>query len=248
MIENKKQHKTIVISDIHLGLKWSKTNEVIDFLNNNSCETLILNGDIIDGWAIIRGQKEKWKRLHSKFAELILKVAENTKVYYLRGNHDDFLSRMLPLSYHNISVIEELIYESFGKRYFIFHGDKLDNVTNGHKWLAKIGDISYTALLSINDLYNKYRIRRGKPYHSISAAIKRKVKSSVSQLSKYEDHIIQLAHKKQCSAVICGHTHQASIRMMDDIRYLNSGDWVESLTALTEDFSGQWKLIHYPQK
>lgn len=245
MPQELKRHKTIVISDVHLGLKWSKTTEVIEFLSKNSCETLILCGDIIDGWAILRSKKEKWKQLHSQFAQLILNLAENTKVYYLRGNHDDFLSRLTPMIYHNISVIEDMIYESLGKKYYVFHGDRFDNVTSAHKWLSKLGDIGYSTLLHFNNLYNRNRRRNGKSYHSISADIKSYVKSLVSQHSDYENQIVKIAEQNQCDGVICGHTHQAMIKKMDKVLYLNSGDWVESLTALTEDFSGQWTIEHY---
>lgn len=248
MQQEKKQHKTIVISDVHLGLKWSKTTEVIDFLRRNSCDTLILCGDIIDGWAILRGNKKKWDRLHSQFVELILQLAETTKIYYLRGNHDDFLERLTPIIYHNISVLEDFVYESLGKKYYVFHGDRFDNVTSQHKWASKLGDIAYNLLLHINTYYNQYRRKKNKPYHSISAAIKRHVKRTVSQHSNYTKQIIDVAEQKQCNGVICGHTHQAMIKKMNNIIYLNSGDWVESLTALTEDFTGQWKLEYYPQK
>lgn len=241
------KYRTIVVSDIHLGSKFSKVDEVIDFLEHNSCETLILNGDIIDGWAILRGNRDKWLQKHSDFARLIIKLQENTRIVYLRGNHDDFLSRLLPLTMANISLVNDMVYESKGKKYYIFHGDIFDNVTTGFKWAAKLGDIGYNILLSINKVYNQWRARRGLAYHSISQGIKHLVKRTVSKHSKFEQQVVAAARKKHCDGAICGHIHRPEISLIDDILYLNSGDWVESLSALVEDFSGQWKLYFHPQ-
>ncbi len=238
-----KHHKTIVISDVHLGSKWSKTKEVTNFLKNNSCETLILCGDIIDGWAIMRGHKEKWKKRHTNFFRQILKMQNDTKIYYIRGNHDDFLSRLIPISFYNITILDHFIYESNNKKYYVFHGDVFDNVTSGFKWIAKLGDVGYSLLLNINKWYNKHRIKKGLPYYSISAKVKHKVKSSVSYISNFEQQVQNMATSHKCDGAICGHIHHPEIKQIGDFLYLNSGDWVESLSALTEDFEGNWNLV-----
>lgn len=237
-----RHHKTIVLSDIHLGSKWSKTKEVICYLKYNTCDTLFLCGDIIDGWSLRRGNKIKWKKRHTRFIKKILDIQHSTQVVYLRGNHDDFLDRLMPIKFGNIEVVKDYVYESFGKRYYILHGDVFDTVTSNFKFLSKLGDIGYDLLLQINKFYNYRRIKKGLPYYSLSREIKAKIKASVSYISDFEEHIVEIAHKKKCQGVICGHIHHPEKKEYGEILYLNSGDWVESLSALTEDMQGNWEI------
>lgn len=243
-----KHHRTIVLSDIHLGSKWSKAKEVTRFLKENTCDTLILNGDIIDGWSLMRGNKSKWKKRHTKFIKLVLDRQHDTKIVYLRGNHDDFLNRILPMKFQNIEIVNEYILESGDKHYYVTHGDSFDSVTSGFRWMSKIGDIGYSLLLWLNRYYNKRRLKKGLPYYSLSKTIKNRVKMSVSYISDFEKHIVDIAKRKQCDGIICGHIHHPEIRYYGDIHYLNSGDWVESLTALTEDYEGNWEIVYYNQE
>lgn len=237
--------KTIVVSDIHLGTTNSKAKEVVRFLKNNTCETLILNGDIIDGWQLRKGGQ--WKKKHTRFFRVILKMIEkyNTKVIYVRGNHDDFLDHILPFEFAGISIVKDYIYESFNKRYIVIHGDIFDAITTNLKWLAKLGDTGYTFLLWLNKMYNNYRVKRGLPYYSLSQVVKQKVKSAVSYISDYEKELVAIARKKECAGVICGHIHHPAMNQYGDVLYLNSGDWVESLTAVVEDYQGNWKILRY---
>lgn len=239
--------KTIVISDLHLGIKSSKAKEVIKFLKNNSCDKLILNGDIIDGWQLKRSGK--WKKKHTKFFKLIMKYVSKrkTEIIYLRGNHDDFLEEIIPFKFGKLSLAHHHIHESNGKKYFVIHGDIFDSITTNLKWLAKLGDISYTFLLWLNRHYNTYRAKRGLPYYSLSQNIKLKVKSAVSFIDDFETQLVEVARARKCDGIICGHIHQAADKMIKDIHYLNSGDWVESLTALTEDFNGKWNIVNYSE-
>ncbi len=241
----KTTYKTIVISDVHLGIKDSKAKELVRFLKEHQCEKLILNGDIIDGWQLKKSGS--WKKKHTKFFRIILKAMEkqDMKVVYLRGNHDDFLEQILPLEIGNFSIANDHIHESFGKRYYVIHGDVFDSVTTKFPWLSRLGDVSYTFLLWMNRNYNHYRERRGLPYYSLSQAIKLKVKSAVSFISGYENQLSDVAGRKKCDGIICGHIHQPANKMIGDIHYLNSGDWVESLTALAETHNGEWKIIYY---
>lgn len=241
-------HKTIVISDLHLGSRWSKAAEVTQFLKENTCETLILCGDIIDGWVIMRGSKQKWANAHTEFFRQIATLAQETKVFYVRGNHDDFIERIAPFQFHNVSIVKDFIYESFKTRFFVFHGDALDQVSAGYKWIAKLGDIAYNVLLHLNKPINKIRKKKGLPYYSISAAAKRRAKKSVSEMGNFDEKIKMTAKENNCTGVICGHTHFPQINTFDDIIYLNSGDWVESLSALVEDFEGKWKLLFHEQE
>ena len=237
------KYKTIVISDVHLGTTASKVKELTRFLKYNSCQRLILNGDIIDGWQLRRSGK--WKKQHSRFFKVIMKMmAKNDReVIYLRGNHDDFLDEIMPFSLMNFSIRKDYVLESGDKSYYIIHGDLFDSVTTNLRWLSKLGDIGYTALLAINRHYNNYRAKRGMPYYSLSQVVKAKVKSAVSYISDYETTLAEVARNKNCAGIICGHIHQPADKMIDGIHYLNSGDWVESLTALTETWDNEWKII-----
>jgi len=168
-----------------------------------------------------------------------------TKIIYLRGNHDDFLDNILPFMFGDINVVKDYIYESKGKKYLVIHGDIFDAITTNLRWLAMLGDVGYTFLLWLNKIYNNWRIRKGLPYYSLSQVIKQKVKSAVSYISNYESELVNLARKKGCNGVICGHIHHPVITQYGDILYLNSGDWVESLSALVENYKGEWELVYY---
>lgn len=243
----KNRCKTIVISDVHLGTHGSKSKELVRFLKQYQCENLILNGDIIDGWQLKKSGK--WKRKHTRFFSALLKKIENdgTKVTYLRGNHDDFLDQILPFKMGNLTIQREMIYESAGKKFLIIHGDIFDSITSQFKWIAKLGDIGYTFLLYINRIYNYRRIKKGLPYFSLSQAVKSKVKQAVKYIDDYESQLSEMAKYKDCDGIICGHIHQPAIKEINGITYLNSGDWVESLTALVEDFNGEWSLVYYSE-
>lgn len=240
-------HKTIVLSDIHLGSKWSKVKEVTQFLKDNTCETLILCGDIIDGWDLVRGRKGKWRRRHTKFIKLLLDLQHHTKIIYIRGNHDDFLDRIVPFRFQNIEILKDYIHISGDKRFYVLHGDIFDTVTSRFSWLSKLGDIGYSTLMTFNKWYNDRRLLKGLPYYPISKNVKNRVKASVSYISDFQEHIAKVAKQKKCDGVICGHIHHPEKCYYDDVLYLNSGDWVESLSALTEDFDGQWDIVFYNQ-
>ncbi len=244
MIKNA-HYKTIVLSDIHLGTKNSKAKEVVRFLKTSTCGTLILNGDIIDGWQLRKGGK--WKKKHTRFFRTVLKMMEknNTRIIYVRGNHDDFMDNIVPFIFSKISIVKDFIYKSNNKNFYVVHGDIFDAITTNLRWLAKLGDIGYTFLLWINKLYNNRRIKKGLPYFSLSQAIKSKVKGAVAYISDYEKELVKIAQLKNCHGVICGHIHHPAISSYNGIIYMNSGDWVESLTALVEDYKGNWKIIYY---
>jgi UDP-2,3-diacylglucosamine pyrophosphatase LpxH len=241
----KTHFKTIVISDVHLGTSGSKAKELTNFLKQHSCEKLILNGDIIDGWQLKK--YGTWKKRHTRFFKRVLKMIEenNTKVIYLRGNHDDFLDQILPLKVGNFSVQRDYVLKFKDKQYYVTHGDIFDSITTKLKWIAKLGDIGYTFLLWINKFYNHYRTSRGLPYYSLSQVIKQKVKSAVSYISDFESQLAEVARIKNCDGIICGHIHQPAIKKFGNILYLNSGDWVESLSALVQDDDGEWSLMYY---
>lgn len=237
--------KTIILSDVHLGTVDCKIDEVNHFLKHTECDKLILNGDIIDGWALKRGRN--WNKEHTHFIRRILKKAEkkNTQVIYLAGNHDDVLRSYLPVFFDNFRIEEQHIHHGSRGDYLCIHGDVFDAVTTNSKWLAVLGDIGYVNLLRLNRIYAKYRAWRGKEYYSLSKAVKARVKTAVSYLSRFEDHLQSIAQKHACCGIICGHIHTAADKMVGETHYLNSGDWVESLTAIVEHHDGRMEVLEY---
>ena len=237
-------YRTIVVSDLHLGSRYARAKEVTEFLTKNKCKTLILNGDIIDGWALKRGGT--WNDDHMKCIRKIIKKSKTTQTYWIRGNHDDFLSEFIPFDFGKILLREDLEYMGLdGKKYLVLHGDIFDVFVNKMKWLAKIGSVGYDLTLWLNKWYNKYRALRGKQYFSLSQKIKNSVKQATSFIGDFENHMVSHAKSLNCDGVICGHIHKAELREIDDLVYMNSGDWVESNTALVEDMDGKWSIIEF---
>lgn len=237
--------KTIIISDVHLGTHDCKIREVNHFLKHTHCSRLILNGDIIDAWKL--KQTGYWPKSHTRFVRLILKKLEkkDTDIVYLRGNHDDVLAKFLPIAFEKFAIVEDYIHETPRGKYLVLHGDVFDTITKNFVFLAYIGDWGYTQLMRLNRLYNKWRAWQGKEYYSLSKAVKARVKQAVNHISHFEEHIAKLAKNRGCTGVMCGHIHTAADRMIGDIHYLNSGDWVESLTAIVEHDDGRFELIDF---
>jgi UDP-2,3-diacylglucosamine pyrophosphatase LpxH len=237
------KYKTIIMSDVHLGSKASRAKDALSFLEENECELLILNGDIIDMWAIRRGGR--WKDSHTRFIKRIIKIAKKTKVIYVVGNHDDFLEEFIPSKLSKIKIVKEHIHiDSNGRRLYVFHGDTIDVFVTKMKWLAVAGSIGYDIALWINRVYNRYREMRGLPYFSVSQVIKSRVKSAVNFIGDFETCAIRLAKTKGCEIAVCGHIHQPALKN----EYMNSGDWCESCSALVEEFDGSWRLVYFHTK
>ena len=239
--------RSIFISDVHLGTKFSQTEELLEFFKYTRCENLYLVGDIIDGWAIKR--KLKWAQSHSDVIQKILRKArKGTNVFYVTGNHDDFLRSFLPLGLgENFTIADEVEYISLNKeRFYVTHGDFFDSVTMTKRWLAVLGDWGYDVLLHVNQVLNWWRKRlHYKSHWSLSKYVKDNVKSSVSFITDFEQILSEHAKRHFYDGVICGHIHKAEIRDIDGIKYLNCGDWVESCSAIVETDEGEFKVIHW---
>ena len=233
------KYKTIIMSDLHLGARQSQTDKIIEFLDNNTSERLILNGDIIDGWAL--KSNGKWTPNCTKIFRRFMKMSENgTKVIYLRGNHDDFLKDFIPFKLNNIRIVRKYVYVGIdGRTYFCFHGDVLDFVIMEARWLAVIGGYSYDIVIKFNTFYNKVRKWFNLPYHSLANTIKQSVKGAINFVSDFEKNAVALAKQKGYDVAVCGHIHQPKI----DINYMNSGDFCENSTCLVEHFDGRWEII-----
>ena len=245
MKRQKLRYRTVIISDVHLGFTDCKISQVNHFLRHIHCDKLIMNGDIIDGWHLQKWGK--WTVEHTRFFRLVLKKAEKhgTEIIYLRGNHDDFLWKILPLQFDRVHLCNEYIHETPRGNYVCVHGDGFDAITTNFRWLALLGSFSYSMLLVFNRIYNWTRKVRGKEYFSISRAIKAKVKGAVNAVGRYETALQNFARERDCIGIICGHIHTPADKMIEGIHYLNSGDWVESLTAIGETYDGRFELIEF---
>lgn len=237
--------KTLILSDVHLGTPNCKIDEVNHLLKYTNCEKLILNGDIIDGWRLRRSGG--WTKGHTRFVRLVLKKLEkkDTHIVYLRGNHDDILTQFLPLEFGGMEIVEEHIHVTPRGRYLVLHGDVFDLITTRMPILSHVGDVGYNVLLTTNRLYNRYRAWRGKDYYSLSKAIKARVKQAVNHISKFEDALVDLARRQDCVGIICGHIHTPADKDVRGVHYLNSGDWVESLTGIVEHHDGRFEILQF---
>ncbi len=240
--------EAVVISDTHLGTFGCKAEAIVSYLNSISTPILVLNGDIIDIWQF---SKSYFPKSHLKVIRKIMSMMENgTHVYYIAGNHDEYLRRMIGLKLGNLRIENKLILELDGKRSWIFHGDVFDVFMHHSKWLAKLGATGYGMLTLINRYTNAILSFLNLKKVSLSRDIKRAVKQGRKSdlTSSFERTVANLAIKKQYDYAICGHIHWPEKKMINneqgEVCYLNSGDWVESMTAL-EFYEGDWHLNHY---
>lgn len=238
-------YRTIFISDSHLGAKGCKDVFLAEFLKYNECEKLYLVGDIIDGWRLKK--RMFWPQSHTNVIRRILTMSKRgTDVVYVTGNHDDFLRRYSGLNFGNIELCDETVFKAKnGEQFLVVHGDKYDGVIQTQKWLAILGDWSYETLIIINRYFNQIRRKFGMGYWSLSSYVKHKVKGAVSFISAYEEAVVKDCKEQGFTGVICGHIHHPEIRMIDDVQYLNCGDWVESCTAIVETLEGEMKLLRW---
>jgi len=236
------------ISDVHLGTKGCNAGALLDFLRDYEFETLYIVGDLIDVWKLRRGIY--WPQEHSDIIQKILrKGRKGTKVIYIPGNHDEFLADFLGV-YGSITMKKDDIHVTAdGRRLFVMHGHELDTVVQNMRWLAFVGDVGYGLLLKANRPLNWIRRRFGMGYWSLSSYAKQRIKNAVSFVGKFEEAIVRYAAEHQVSGVVCGHIHWPIIRKIGDIDYYNSGDWVESSSALVEDYTGEIRLLRdlYPE-
>lgn len=239
-------YKTICISDLHLGSKDCKSLLLLDFLKHNRADNLFLVGDIIDGWKIIQ-KKWRWDQSHTNVVRKILSHAKKgTNVHYITGNHDEFLRATtgLDLSFGHVKIHNRYEYRGIdGRRYLLIHGDLFDGLLRNQKWLSFLGDRLYDFILSLNTQVNAIRRRLGFGYWSFSKFLKLTVKQAVAHIVSFEENMSKYCKVKGFDGVICGHIHHAEIRTVNDVIYMNCGDFVESCTALVETHEGTWQII-----
>lgn len=236
----------VVISDVHLGTYGCHANELLDYLKTVKPKILILNGDIIDIWQF---RKSYFPKSHLKIIKKILDfTSKGTQVYYLTGNHDEMLRKFSDTKMGNFSISDKLVLELDGKKAWFFHGDIFDNSVHHAKWIAKLGGIGYDYLILLNRLINWCLIKMNKEPYSLSKKVKASVKKAVKFISDFENTATDLAIDYQYDYVVCGHIHEPKIEERKNKKgttlYLNSGDWIENLTAL-EYNKKRWKLYRH---
>jgi len=238
------KYRTIWISDVHLGTRGCQAGKLLDFLRKNESDFLYLVGDIIDGWRLKRSWH--WPQEHNDVVQKILRKArKGTNVIFVPGNHDEFVRGYVDQHFGGVRVVDRTVHETAdGRRLLVLHGDEFDVVVRYAKWLAVLGDGAYTILLVINNWFNKIRESMGRPYWSLSAYMKLKVKNAVKYIAEYENAIARAAATEGVDGVVCGHIHHAEIRDIGGTLYCNDGDWVESCTALVEHLDGRLELLN----
>ena len=237
------RYRTIWLSDTHLGTRGCQAQALLDFLDAHECDYLYLVGDIIDFWRLRRAPH--WTQLHSDVIRTVLtKARAGTVVTLVPGNHDEYLRRFCDLQLGNLMVTEEAIHRTVdGRLLLVLHGDRFDGITRCHRWLALSGDVGYDALLVLNRWFNRGRRLLRLPYWSLSAYVKGKVKRAVNFITAFETALAHEAQRRNLHGVVCGHIHHAEIREIQGILYCNTGDWVESCTALAERPDGALELL-----
>ena len=242
----KRKLDVVVISDVHLGTYGCHAEELLVYLSSIKPKKLVLNGDIVDIWQF---RKHYFPKAHMKVLKKILTMAsEGTEVFYITGNHDEALRKFSGNTLGNLSIQDKLLLDLDGKRTWIFHGDVFDASIQHVKWLAKLGSHGYDLLILLNRLFNWFLAQLGREKYSLSKRIKNGVKSAVNYIQNFENTVVDLAIQKGYTTVICGHIHQPKKIQIEKEKgkclYLNSGDWVEHLTALEYSFK-RWKLYHF---
>lgn len=244
-------YRSIFISDVHLGTKDCKAEQLNNFLKHNTCDTLYMVGDIIDAWKI-QQNKWRWKQSHTNVVRRVLGHAKRgTRVVYVAGNHDEFLRPMLPygFSFGMIEIVNQTEHiGADGKHYLVTHGDLFDGITRLAPWISFLGDKAYDFVLYLNSKYNWIRHRMGFGYWSLSKYLKHKVKKAVDFIFQFESNLAVYCKKRGYDGVICGHIHHAEIKDIDGVTYMNDGDWVESCTALVEHWNGRWEIVTWTRE
>ncbi|MBS3963308.1 MAG: UDP-2,3-diacylglucosamine diphosphatase [Methylomonas sp.] len=243
---NTRRYRTIWISDLHIGSTQCQADTLLDFLKYNDSDRLYLVGDIIDFWAL--SKKMYWPRDHNTIIQKVLRKARHgTEVIYVPGNHDENVRDYDDYVFGDIQIKNSAIHTSAdGKRFLVVHGDEYDTIAQHHRWLAKIGSVGYDWLIAFNRIVRLVRRFLGVQSHfSLAAFVKFKVKNVVQFMSDYEETIVQTLKHANLDGVICGHIHHAEIKTIDGFMYINTGDFVESCTAIVEHHDGRLELIRW---
>ena len=242
----KRKIDILVISDVHLGTYGSHAKELLKYLKSVKPKMVILNGDIIDMWQF---SKRYWPKSHMSVIHILTKwISKGIKVHYITGNHDEMLRKFAGFKMGSLVIENKLLLELDGKKTWIFHGDVFDVTMTHSKWLAKLGSHGYDMLIYINTFCNWVSVKMGRGKISLAKTIKNSVKSAVKFLNDFEKTTADIAISNGYDYVLCGHIHHPEMKTIKtdkgQVEYLNSGDWIENLTAL-EYVDCKWSLFRY---
>ncbi|WP_417519262.1 UDP-2,3-diacylglucosamine diphosphatase [Minwuia sp.] len=240
--------RTVFISDIHLGTRGCQADLLLSFIRSFDAQKIYLVGDIVDCWALRRGWF--WPQTHNDVVQKLLRQArKGVQVIYIPGNHDEAFRDYVGTHFGGVEVrIDDIHTAADGKRYLVTHGDAFDGIVLYARWLALLGDWSYSMAIRLNTVVARIRARLGLPYWSLSAYLKGKAKSAVQFIASFEETVAAEARKRNVDGVICGHIHHAEIRDIDGITYVNDGDWVESCTAVIEKHDGSLEIVRWTDR
>jgi UDP-2,3-diacylglucosamine pyrophosphatase LpxH len=237
--------RAIWLSDLHLGTRSSRAESLLGFLKEYDADTFYLAGDIFDGWAMKRSWY--WNQYHNDVVQKLLRKArKGARIIYIPGNHDEMAGQFAGLFFGGIEVRPQVVHETAdGRRFLVIHGHEFDGVVKGARWLQQLGSAAYDWLVLANQYCNRLRLLMGYPYWSLSAYIKRKTKRTLQYIDDFETLVVRRAQQEKLDGIVCGHIHQACLRVIEGVTYANSGDWVESCTALVEHYHGELEIIHW---
>jgi UDP-2,3-diacylglucosamine pyrophosphatase LpxH len=243
--ENIRQFRTLFISDVHLGSKGAQAGFLLSFLKCHDAEKIYLVGDIVDGWRLRRSWH--WPQEHNDVVQKILrKSRKGARIIYIAGNHDEFLREFQGMHFGGIEVMDRDVHETAdGKKFLVIHGDQFDVIVQNYRKIAYLGDWAYDAAMKINHVMNKVRSLLGLPYWSFSSWAKVRVKEAVKFMGRFQEVVREEARRSGADGIICGHIHHAAIAQLNGITYINTGDWVESCTAVAEHSDGSFELISW---
>ncbi|SEN77926.1 UDP-2,3-diacylglucosamine pyrophosphatase LpxH [Loktanella fryxellensis] len=237
--------KTLFLSDVHLGTPGCQAEMLLSFLEKHPADTIYLVGDIVDAWRLQRGWF--WPQSHNDVLQTLLTRAhDGARIIYIPGNHDEVLRNYLGTHFGGVEVVRTATHVTAnGKRLLVTHGDQFDSIVVNAKWLAHLGDRAYGFALWLNTWLNRVKRLWGGQYWSLSNWAKQQVKQAVNYIVEYERILAAEARRHGYDGIVCGHIHAASIRKIDGLDYINTGDWVESCTAVVEDMNGDLHLIDW---
>ncbi|WP_298365548.1 UDP-2,3-diacylglucosamine diphosphatase [uncultured Lutibacter sp.] len=244
--KSKRKLDIVVISDVHLGTYGCHAKELLKYLKSINPKTVVLNGDIIDVWQF---SKRYWPKSHMKVIKYLINLSSQGKeIYYITGNHDEMLRKFVGFELGSLSIKNKLVLELDNKKAWFFHGDVFDVIMKHSKWLARLGSVGYDVLILLNKAVNYFSSLMGKGKISLSKKIKDSVKTAVKFINNFEDTAVKIAIENNFDFVVCGHIHKPTIKKVitekGNVTYLNSGDWVENLTAL-EYSKKEWVIYKY---
>ena len=244
-MENVNRYRSIFLSDMHLGTRGCQAPLILDFLKHNDAESYFLVGDIIDGWRM--RSSFYWPQLHNDVIQKLLrKVRRGARMVFVPGNHDEFARQFIGLSFGGVEIVRNIMHTTAdGKKYLIMHGDEFDVVVRHSKWIAFLGDWAYDFAIFVNTHFNTIRRWFGFGYWSFSAWAKLKVKNAVNFIGAFERQLAGEARRRGADGIICGHIHHPTIREIEGVTYVNTGDFVESCSLVVEHRDGRLEVLFW---